>query len=59
MTTITFLIEDGDYRRIEKHKWNTEDWERVEKTFSYLRKKYGKVINWNKQEEDTTNWVSD
>jgi hypothetical protein len=41
MTDIKFEITDDDFRKIETHKWNIRDWERIEKTFSYLRKKYG------------------
>ena len=64
MTTITFLIEDSDYRKVEKHKWNTRDWENVERTWSYLRKKYGSFIDKhlrpvNPPEENKDNWVSD
>ena len=63
MTTITFLITDGDYKKIEQHKWNTRDWENVERTWSYLRKKYGSFIDRHlkpvKQEENSDNWVSD
>ena len=41
MTVIKFEIIDDDFRKIETHKWNIRDWDRIEKTISYLRKKYG------------------
>jgi hypothetical protein len=63
MATITFLIEDNDHRKIEKHKWDLLEWERVEKTWSYLRRKYGRFINKfiknETQPKDDNNWVSD
>ena len=62
MTEITFIITEDDYRKIEQHKWNTRDWDRVERTISYLRKKYGHfTVKPVKEEpkESEDNWVSD
>ena len=62
MTEITFIITEDDYRKIEQHKWNTRDWDRVERTINYLRKKYGKfTVRPVKEEpkEQADNWVSD
>jgi len=60
MTTIKFEISDDDFRKIETHKWNTKDWDRVEKTISYLRRKYGRPRNTNVDNTASdTNWVSE
>lgn len=61
MTWIKFEIIDDDYRIIETHKWNISDWDRVEKTISYLRKKYGKfrVYKIPDQQSNDNSWVSE
>ena len=58
MVTMTFKIDDDDYRNIETHKWNTRDWERIEKTISYLRRKYGQPRGRTITEPDTS-WVQE
>ena len=49
-------VFEDDNKKIETHRWNTRDWERLEKTWSYLRKKYGKVI---RRESEYQNWVQE
>jgi len=58
---IKFEVIDDDYRVIETHKWNLKDWDRVEKTISYLRKKYGKIrpIKLSFEPENNNSWVSE
>ena len=49
------VLED-DQKKIETHKWNTRDWDRLEKTWGYLRKKYGRVV---KREDNFQSWVQE
>ena len=60
MTTIKFEISDDDFKKIETHKWNTQDWDRVEKTISYLRRKYGQPKSSNTlQHPEDNSWVKE
>lgn len=61
MTKIKIEVIEDDYKKIESFQWNTVEWDRLEKTWSYLRKKYGsffkKFIRQEpKPEEDS--WVN-
>ena len=60
MPTIKFEIADDDFRKIETHKWNIEDWDRVERTISYLRRKYGQPRSSRTlQQPEDTSWVKE
>lgn len=60
MVTISFIIQDDDFKNIETHKWNVFEWERVEKTFSYLRRKYGKPRSYKQVNPgDDSSWVQE
>ena len=61
--TIEITVRDGQFRKIETHKWPIIQWEKLEKTWNYLRKKYGSFRNKpedKKPIEDTQDsWVQD
>lgn len=60
MTVIKFEIIDDDFKKIETHKWNTQDWDRVERTISYLRRKYGQPRSSKTvQVPDDASWVQE
>lgn len=57
--TIEIIVRDGQFKKIENHKWPIMQWERLERTWSYLRKKYGKFTEKSKPEPENDSWVSE
>lgn len=55
--TIEIIVRDGQFKKIESHKWPILQWERLERTWSYLRRKYGKFIEKPKSEDSS--WVAE
>lgn len=60
--TIEITVRDGQFKKIETHKWNIIQWDKLERTWSYLRKKYGsfkeKIFKPEVKEEQDS-WVQD
>ena len=61
--SIEITVRDGQFRKIETHKWPIIQWDKLEKTWSYLRKKYGtfktKLFKTEPTEDTQDSWVSD
>lgn len=55
--SIEIIVRDGDFKKIETHKWNIINWENLERTWCYLRKKYGRFKKQIDKKVDS--WVSE
>lgn len=56
--SIEITVRDGNFKKIETHKWNIIDWERLEKTWTYLRKKYGTLYK-KFLEPKSDSWITE
>ena len=54
--TIEIIVRDGNFKKLETFKWAIINWENLEKTWSYLRRKYG---SFKKGEDNTSSWVNE
>ncbi len=61
--TIEITVRDGQFKKIETHKWPIINWVKLESTWSYLRKKYGsyrdKIVEKKPVEDTEDSWVND
>jgi len=58
--TLTLTIRDGSRKIIEEWKWAISRWDKLEHTWSYLRRKYGtSKAEAEKSFGNNNSWVSE
>ena len=56
---LKFEISEHDHKVIETHKCDIQEWDRIERTFSYLRRKYGQPRSSKTLQQPENNWVQE
>jgi len=56
--TIEIIVRDGQFKKIESWKWDIINWEKLEQTWSYLRRKYGTPRKLKRTDQDNNSWVN-
>jgi len=54
--TIEIIVRDGMFKKLESWKWNILNWSKIEQTWSYLRRKYGKS---KAEAENDSSWIKE